>query len=113
MARSARPANPTGVPVSQEQLLSLVAATPDTTWAVDEAFLDFCDDRRSTAGSEAVVLRSLTKDLALPGLRVAAVDAPPRVAQALRALTPPWCVSTAGITAAVAGRSMDRASSNF
>jgi histidinol-phosphate aminotransferase len=50
-----------------------------------------------------VVIRSLTKDLALPGLRVAALDAPPRAAEAIRALTPPWCVSTAGIAAAVAG----------
>jgi histidinol-phosphate/aromatic aminotransferase/cobyric acid decarboxylase-like protein len=99
----ARPANPTGVPVPLEAVLDLIAATPRTTWVLDEAFLDFCDDRRSAAGSEAVVLRSLTKDLALPGLRVAAVDAPPRVAEALRALTPPWCVSTAGIAAAVAG----------
>ncbi|HXA28306.1 MAG TPA: histidinol-phosphate transaminase [Candidatus Angelobacter sp.] len=99
----ARPANPTGVPVPREQVLALLAATPETTWVLDEAFLDFCDDRRSAAGSDALVLRSLTKDLALPGLRVAAVDAPPRVAEALRALTPPWCVSTAGIAAAVAG----------
>jgi len=99
----ARPANPTGVPVALESVLDLVAATPDTTWVVDEAFLDFCDDRRSAAGSDAIVLRSLTKDLALAGLRVAAIDAPPHVARALRALTPPWCVSTAGIAAAVAG----------
>jgi len=98
----ARPANPTGVPVSREAVLALVEATPRTTWVLDEAFLDFCDDRRSAAGTDAVVVRSLTKDLALPGLRVAAVDAPPRVAEALRALTPPWCVSTAGIAAAVA-----------
>ena len=99
----ARPANPTGVPVPLEAVLELVASTPRTTWVIDEAFLDFCDDRRSAAGGEAVVIRSLTKDLALPGLRVAAVDAPVHVAEALRALTPPWCVSSAGIAAAVAG----------
>jgi histidinol-phosphate/aromatic aminotransferase/cobyric acid decarboxylase-like protein len=99
----ARPANPTGVPIPRELMLALVDATPRTTWVIDEAFLDFCDDRRSAAGSDAVVLRSLTKDLALPGLRVAAVDAPPRVAEAIRALTPPWCVSTPGVAAAVAG----------
>jgi histidinol-phosphate/aromatic aminotransferase/cobyric acid decarboxylase-like protein len=99
----ARPANPTGVPVPREAVLELVDATPRTTWVLDEAFLDFCDDRRSAAGSDAVVLRSLTKDLALPGLRVAALDAPPHVAEALRALTPPWCVSSGGIAAAVAG----------
>jgi histidinol-phosphate aminotransferase len=91
------------VPVPREAVLELIEATPTTTWVLDEAFLDFCDDRRSAAGGDAVVLRSLTKDLALPGLRVAAVDAPPRVAEALRALTPPWCVSTVGIAAAVAG----------
>ena len=99
----ARPANPTGVAVPREAVVDLVAAAPATTWVVDEAFLDFCDDRRSAAGSDAVVLRSLTKDLALPGLRVAALDAPARVAAALLALTPPWCVSTAAIAAAVAG----------
>lgn len=99
----ARPANPTGVAVPREAVLELVAATPTTTWVVDEAFLDFCDDRRSVAGGEAVVLRSLTKDLALPGLRVAALDAPSRVAAALLALTPPWCVSTAAIAAGCAG----------
>jgi histidinol-phosphate/aromatic aminotransferase/cobyric acid decarboxylase-like protein len=99
----ARPANPTGVAVPREAVLDLVRATPDTTWVIDEAFLDFCDDRRSAAGDDAIVLRSLTKDLALAGLRVAALDAPPRVSSALRALTPPWCVSTAGIAAAVAG----------
>lgn len=99
----ARPANPTGVAIPREAALALIDATPRTTWVLDEAFLDFCDDRRSAAGGDAIVLRSLTKDLALPGLRVAALDAPPRVAEALRALTPPWCVSTAGIAAAVAG----------
>jgi len=99
----ARPANPTGVAVPREAVLELVAATPEMTWVVDEAFLDFCDDRRSVAGGDAVSLRSLTKDLALPGLRVAAVDAPPRVAEALLALTPPWCVSTAAIAAGCAG----------
>ena len=99
----ARPANPTGVPVPLEAILELVEATPHTTWVLDEAFLDFCDDRRSAAGGDAVVLRSLTKDLALPGLRVGALDAQARVTEALRALTPPWCVSAAGIAAAVAG----------
>jgi histidinol-phosphate/aromatic aminotransferase/cobyric acid decarboxylase-like protein len=99
----ARPANPTGVAVPREAVLELVDATAETTWVVDEAFLDFCDERSSAAGGDAVVLRSLTKDLALPGLRVAAVDAPPRVATALRALAPPWCVSTAAIAAGLAG----------
>lgn len=99
----ARPANPTGVAVPLDAVHALIAATPNTTWMIDEAFLDFTDDRRSAAGGDAVVLRSLTKDLALPGLRVAALDAPPPVVEALRALTPPWCVSTAAIAAACAG----------
>jgi histidinol-phosphate/aromatic aminotransferase/cobyric acid decarboxylase-like protein len=99
----ARPANPTGVPLPLEAIQALTAATSNTTWILDEAFLDFCADRRSAAGGEAIVIRSLTKDLALPGLRVAALDAPPHVAEALRALTPPWCVSAPAIAAAVAG----------
>jgi histidinol-phosphate aminotransferase len=99
----ARPQNPTGVLSPAAAVAGLAAATPGTTWVVDEAFIGLCDDPRSTAGSEVVTVRSLTKELALAGLRVGVADAPPPVARALRALAPPWCVSAPAIAAAVAG----------
>jgi histidinol-phosphate aminotransferase len=99
----ARPQNPTGVLCPAGAIADLAAATPGTTWVVDEAFAGLCDDPGSTAGTEVVTVRSLTKELALAGLRVGVADAPPRVARALRALAPPWCVSAPAIAAAVAG----------
>jgi len=99
----ARPQNPTGVLTPVEAVAELAAATPAVTWVVDEAFIGLCDDPRSTAGTEVVTVRSLTKELGLAGLRVGIADAPPPVARALRALAPPWCVSAPAIAAAVAG----------
>jgi histidinol-phosphate/aromatic aminotransferase/cobyric acid decarboxylase-like protein len=99
----ARPQNPTGVLSPTGAVAELVAATPGVTWVVDEAFIGLCDAPRSTAGREVVTVRSLTKELALPGLRVGVADAPAPVARALRALAPPWCVSAPAIAAAVAG----------
>ncbi len=99
----ARPQNPTGVLSPVAAVAELAAVTPGVTWVVDEAFIGLCDDPRSTAGSEVVTVRSLTKELALAGLRVGVADAPPPVARALRALAPPWCVSAPAIAAAVAG----------
>lgn len=100
----ARPQNPTGVLTPTAAVAELVATTPGTTWIVDEAFVGLCDALcGSTAGTEVVTVRSLTKELALAGLRVGVADAPPPVARALRALAPPWCVSAPAIAAAVAG----------
>jgi histidinol-phosphate/aromatic aminotransferase/cobyric acid decarboxylase-like protein len=98
-----RPANPTGVDVPLRQLKTLVEATPATTWIIDEAFVGLADDPSSAAGGDAVVVRSLTKELAIPGLRVGIADAPLPTARAMRALAPPWCVSAPAIAAAVAG----------
>lgn len=99
----ARPASPTGIGVPVEDVSALVASTPRTTWVVDEAFLGLADDPQSVAGGQAVVVRSLTKELGLAGLRIAVADAPPETAAALRALTPPWAVSAPALAAAVAG----------
>jgi histidinol-phosphate aminotransferase len=99
----ARPQNPTGVLTPVEAVAELADRTPAVTWVVDEAFIGLCDDPRSTAGADLVTVRSLTKELALAGLRVGVADAPPPVARALRALAPPWCVSAPAIAAAVAG----------
>jgi len=99
----ARPASPTGVDVPAAVIAELRAAAPGILWVVDEAFLGLADGGASVAGGDAVVVRSLTKELALAGLRVAVADATPARARALRALAPPWCVSAPAIAAARAG----------
>jgi histidinol-phosphate/aromatic aminotransferase/cobyric acid decarboxylase-like protein len=100
------PTNPTGVRHRAAQVLAL--RCPGRLLVVDEAFCD--DDRESVLGHAAtaegpgdlLVIRSLTKLWAIPGLRAGYVVAPAPVVSALRHLQPPWSVSTPAVAAMVA-----------
>jgi len=105
------PTNPTGVRHPAGQVLAL--RRPGRLLVVDEAFCD--DDRESVLGHAAgaegpgdlLVVRSLTKLWAIPGLRAGHVVASPRVVSALRHLQPPWSVSTPAVAAMVASTTDD------
>lgn len=102
------PNSPTGQVCDAADLMELAqAAARRGMWLiVDESFADYCPERsllpRKGQFARIVVLRSLTKFYALPGLRVgyAVADAP--VAQQLRRYLPPWSVSAMGQVAALA-----------
>ncbi|MDR0621280.1 MAG: aminotransferase class I/II-fold pyridoxal phosphate-dependent enzyme [Deltaproteobacteria bacterium] len=73
----ANPANPTGRLVPNESLeILLKASTEKGFWlVVDEAFMGFCQEDRSLLAAtkdnpSLIVLRSLTKIFAIPGLRL-------------------------------------------
>jgi len=97
------PNNPTGnLPPGYPSLARrLAAAFPDRYLACDEAFIEFCDgaDARGAALAEAsaldnlVILRSMTKFWAVPGLRVGYALACPALAAAIRAELPNWPVN--------------------
>jgi len=102
----ANPANPTGRLVPQEVLARLLQECRRlSVWLiVDEAFLDFTEDGRSLLAQvpeqpRLIVLRSLTKIFALPGLRLAYLAATPKITARLAAETPPWSLSSPAITA--------------
>jgi threonine-phosphate decarboxylase len=64
----------------------------------DEAFIDFVQDARSSLAftkenRKCIVLRSLTKIFALPGLRVGCVVGHPDVIGKLREAIEPWSVN--------------------
>lgn len=69
-----RPANPTGLLVPADAVLSYAVSRRDPV-LVDESFLDFTDSESLIphAGGNLFVLRSMTKFWALPGLRVGAL----------------------------------------
>jgi adenosylcobyric acid synthase len=92
-----RPNNPTGGMWASEALRRLVADSPDAVFVVDEAFGDFVegfDSLTSRRPPNVVVLLSLTKMFAIPGLRLGAVVADGPLIQRLRALQPPWSVNS-------------------
>jgi threonine-phosphate decarboxylase len=102
------PNSPTGQACDAVDMMELAqAAERRGMWLiVDESFADYCPERsllpRKGLLSRVIVLRSLTKFYALPGLRVgyAVADAP--VVQLLRRHLPPWSVSALGQVAALA-----------
>ncbi|TGN63549.1 cobyrinate a,c-diamide synthase [Nocardioides eburneiflavus] len=95
------PTNPTGVRHPATAIRDL--ARPERLVVIDEAFLD--DDVETLADERhdgLVVLRSLTKIWAIPGIRAGYVLAEPEVVRALRDLQTPWSVSAPAIAALVA-----------
>ena len=102
----ANPANPTGRLVPGELLVNLAAeCRRREIWlVVDEAFIDFTDNGRSLLNlveknQRLIVLRSLTKIYALPGLRLAFLAAHPKVMNRLTHLVEPWSLSSPAIRA--------------
>jgi histidinol-phosphate/aromatic aminotransferase/cobyric acid decarboxylase-like protein len=100
LAFVARPGNPGLGVLSLGALDSLARAAPSTLWVVDEAYLPMCEGLEPAPLSENVaVLRSFTKVLALPGLRLGALFATAPIVRAVQACLPPWNVSAPAIAA--------------
>ncbi len=91
------PNNPTAAMASREALLDLAAARPNCTVVFDEAFMDFVEDgdaNISCLGRDHVlVLRSMTKFYAIPGLRLGYAVGPEDLIAQLHAAHEPWTVN--------------------
>ena len=103
------PNSPTGQACSADDVARLAkAARRRGLWLViDEAFADYCPERsvlpQAASWPHVVVLRSMTKFYALPGLRVGYAVAPHATIRRLRRQLPPWSVSVMGQAASLAG----------
>jgi L-threonine-O-3-phosphate decarboxylase len=100
------PNNPTGTWLSRSELELLLGGMHDGLLVVDEAYLDLAGRDSPAlellADGRLVVLRSMTKDFGLPGLRLGyALGAPP-VIRALAGAQPPWSVNAAAQAAGLA-----------
>lgn len=92
-----QPNNPTGLPVEPQELSHTANKFPRTLFVVDEAFADFIPELRSAyglGGSNIIVLKSLTKFYAIPGLRLGFALASAKISELLREQVPPWTVNT-------------------
>lgn len=90
------PNNPTGQLVPAEKLQVLAQAFPATGFVVDEAYLPFLEGVPSVFSEEfpnLLVMRSLTKDYSLAGLRLGYLAAPRPLVEAVAAVRPAWNVS--------------------
>ena len=103
------PVSPLGHAWAREELLALVDSAPDLTTVVDEAYLAFyADESRRTVirdtvdRSNLIVLRSVTKIFAIPGLRVGYAIASAPIVRRFREFQNPWSVDTASEAALLA-----------
>ena len=100
-----QPNNPTGRAFDPDEFRALAARHPATTFVVDEAFADFVDGYRSFAERlepNCIVVRSLTKFYAIPGLRLGFAIADAATVRRIRGQIPPWSVGVLAQQAAVA-----------
>lgn len=91
------PHNPTGQYFSREELEVILDASGDCLVIVDEAYVSFVDGAwRSEdfiARGNLLVLRSMTKDYSLAGLRLGYAVAKAEIIDTLRRVRPPWNVN--------------------
>lgn len=102
------PNSPTGRICSVEEIshLAKLAARRRLWLVIDEAFADYCPERsvlpQAASWPQVIVLRSMTKFYALPGLRVGYAVASRSVAHRLQTHLSPWSVNAIGQVAALA-----------
>jgi histidinol-phosphate/aromatic aminotransferase/cobyric acid decarboxylase-like protein len=101
------PNSPTGRHLPHDVLRDALADVPARTrvW-IDETYVDYCGsgvslESYAAQSANTVVCKSMSKVYALSGARVAYLCAPPALAAALRAVTPPWVVSLPAQLAAI------------
>ncbi|HYF79485.1 MAG TPA: threonine-phosphate decarboxylase CobD [Symbiobacteriaceae bacterium] len=102
------PHNPTGLLLTPDQVLAIADATAATV-IVDEAFIDLTDAGEQGSviphvpqRANLVVIRSLTKFYALPGLRIGYAVGRPELVADLDRVRDPWSVSALAQAAALA-----------
>ncbi|MGE5618669.1 MAG: pyridoxal phosphate-dependent aminotransferase [Sphingomonadaceae bacterium] len=111
------PNNPTGQILQAESILRLLEGCEETLLVVDEAYLPFCRPAPDLVpflpDGKLLLLRSMTKDHALAGLRLGYAVAHPDLIQWLDRVRPPWNVNAAaqaaGLAALVEGGHVEEA----
>ncbi|HVF79705.1 MAG TPA: bifunctional adenosylcobinamide kinase/adenosylcobinamide-phosphate guanylyltransferase [Solirubrobacteraceae bacterium] len=95
------PASPSGTLDALELVLAL--RRPGRVVVVDEAFMDLVPGETASLVRDVlpdvIVVRSMTKSLAIPGLRAGYAVAPPPLADRLRAVRPPWSCNALALAA--------------
>ncbi|MBI2865173.1 MAG: histidinol-phosphate aminotransferase family protein [Chloroflexi bacterium] len=105
------PNNPTGVYLSRDEVEAILdlLCQHDGALVLDEAYVDFVRDRWSPvdmiSGGHLLILRSLTKNFALAGLRLGYVLAEAELVSHLRRVKPPWSVNAVALEAGLAALS--------
>ena len=91
------PNNPTGRYLSRSAFETILDAGKDSLVILDEAYINFVDNLWSSLdmieGNNLLILRTMTKDCAMAGLRLGYGVAKEEIIASLRRICPPWNVN--------------------
>ncbi len=91
------PNNPTGRYLARQEVEMVLDACSDALFILDEAYVAFVEESWSSldliSQGNVVIVRSMTKDYALAGLRLGYAIANEEIINALRRVRPPWNVN--------------------
>ncbi|MFB6306292.1 MAG: histidinol-phosphate transaminase, partial [Flavobacteriales bacterium] len=98
------PNNPTGDILKPSEIEKLLENNPDTTFLIDEANIELINEEISSIPliekfNNIIIVRSLTKAYAIPGLRLGYIIARPELIEKLIANKMPWSVNTLALKA--------------
>lgn len=98
------PNNPDGNVFSQNDILEKCYSNPLTVFILDEAYTHLCLEKTecfcgNSTPKNLIIIKSLTKAFAIPGLRLGYILANPDVIQRLYLMRPPWSVNTMSLIA--------------
>ena len=99
------PASPSGAIVPAAALAAFAAALDDTAIVLDQSFLALSERHAELAQrlpDNVLCVRSLTKEHAIPGVRVGYLLAAPTLAARIEVARPAWTVGAAAQAAAIA-----------
>ncbi len=91
------PNNPTGQYLTKQEVEMILDACGDGLLILDEAYISFVNESWSSidliSRGNVVIVRSMTKDYALAGLRLGYAVSNEEIINALRRVCPPWNVN--------------------
>jgi threonine-phosphate decarboxylase len=98
------PNNPTGDILLQNDLEHLLQNHPNSVFILDEAYIDFTDSISSSIDmikkyQNLIIVKSLTKNFAIPGLRLGYLISNQALVQKIEFYKAPWTVNSLAIEA--------------
>lgn len=91
------PNNPTGKYLPRAAIEKVIEVMGDTLLVLDEAYVPFAANRWNSLDlikcGNVIIMRSMTKDYGLPGLRLGYAVGWKELIETLRAVAPPWNVN--------------------
>ncbi|WP_025761436.1 pyridoxal phosphate-dependent aminotransferase [Dyadobacter tibetensis] len=98
------PNNPTGKIISILQLEKTIRKHPNCLFAIDEAFIEFTLFNESALKllsryDNLLIMRSMTKAYAIPGLRLGYILAGEQKMERLKSIKQPWTINTMALAA--------------